>query len=90
MSAVRELRPPQRGPTRRETEMLELAHYRLASFSLALDAVLPELGFIDQAVQTTAMGLPLSPGGAHRLHKIALKLHDLRAVLEWPMPEIER
>src|SRR5690554_5971896 len=65
---------------------LERTQYRLSCFALALDAVLPDLCFLDSAVQTTAHGLPLSQESIHRLHRLALKLFDLRQVLEWPLP----
>lgn len=88
MTAVHGL--PVKAPTLRHAELLARQNFRLSSFALALDAVLPELAFLESAVQTTALGLPLSSGGAHRLHKLALKLHDLRNVLEWPLTEIDR
>jgi len=89
VSAAREIRPT-RPATLREANHLARLSYRLSTFALALDAVLPELAFIESAVQTTALGLPLSAGGAHRLNKAAVMLHDLRNVLEWPLPEVDR
>lgn len=64
--------------------------YRLSSFALALDAVLPDVAFLETAVQMTAQGFPLPAGGQVRLHRLALKLFDLRVVLEEPMPEVRR
>src|SRR5690606_38637152 len=90
VSAVHELRPRQQAPTRRQAELLDLLHYRLSSFALALDAVLPELAFLESAVQSTALGLPLRAGGAHRRDKVARQRPARVTVLERPMPpEIE-
>ena len=64
--------------------------YRLSGFALALDAVLPDVAFLETAVQMTAQGLPLPAGGQQRLHRLALKLFDLRVILEEPLPEVRR
>ena len=64
--------------------------YRLSGFALALDAVLPDIAFLETAVQMTAQGFPLPAGGQVRLHRLALKLFDLRVILEEPLPEVRR
>ena len=64
--------------------------YRLSGFALALDAVLPDIAFLETAVQMTAQGFPLPAGGQVRLHKLALRLFDLRVILEEPLPEVRR
>lgn len=64
--------------------------YRLSSFALALEAVLPDLALMETAVQQARLGLPLSADTVRRLDRFALKLFDLRAVLEWPLPEVRR
>lgn len=63
---------------------LERLQFRLSAHNLALHAVLPDIAFLEQAVQLTAMGMPLPAGGQVRLHRLALKLFDLRVVLEHP------
>lgn len=69
---------------------MDRLQYRLSGFALALDAVMPDVAFLETAVQMTAQGLPLPAGGQVRLHRLALKLFDLRVVLEEPMPEVRR
>lgn len=71
------------------THMARL-QYRLSSFALALEAVLPDLALMETAVQQVRLGLPLSTDTVRRLDRLALKLFDLRAVLEWPLPEVRR
>lgn len=69
---------------------LDRLQYRLSGFALALDSTLPEVAFLENAVQLTALGLPLPAGGQVRLHRLALKLFDLRVILEEPLPEVRR
>lgn len=69
---------------------LDRLQYRLSGFALALDAVLPEVAFLEDAVQLTALELPLPAGGQVRLHRLALRLFDLRVILEEPLPEVRR
>lgn len=69
---------------------LDRLQYRLSGFALALDAVLPDVAFLESAVQLTALELPLPAGGQVRLHKLALRLFDLRVILEEPLPEVRR
>lgn len=69
---------------------LDRLQHRLSGFALALDATLPEVAFLEDAVQLTALGLPLPAGGQVRLHRLALKLFDLRVILEEPLPEVRR
>ena len=69
---------------------IERLQYRLSGFALALDAVLPDIAFLETAVQMTAQGFPLPAGGQVRLHRLALKLFDLRVILEEPLPEIHQ
>lgn len=76
------------GRTFQNAIALERLQYRVSAFALALDATLPEIAFLEQAVQLTALGLPLPAGGQVRLHRLALRLFDLRVVLEQGAVEV--
>lgn len=73
-----------RGLSLKDAQAVERMQHRLSGFALALDAVLPEVAFLEQAVELTARGLPLPAGGQVRLHRLALRMFDLRVVLEHP------
>lgn len=70
-----------------DAQHIERLQLRLSTFALALDAVLPDIAFLENAVQLSALGMPLPAGGQVRLHKLALKLFDLRVVLDAEMPQ---
>ena len=79
-----------RGPAGNSDEIIGRLQYRLSGFALALDAVLPEVAFLEDAVHLTSLQLPLPAGGQVRLHRLALRLFDMRVILEEPMPEVRR
>ena len=62
--------------------------WRLSAFALALDAVLPELAYVQHVVELAARGGPMPRDCPRRLYRIALMMHDLRQVLEAPLPEV--
>lgn len=65
-----------------DAQHIERLQLRLSTFALALDAVIDELAFLETTVQTTALGFPLTAGGQQRLNRYAVRLFDLRQVLE--------
>ena len=79
-----------RGLSLNSAAAMDRLQYRLSGFALALDAVMPDIAFLETAVQTTALGFDLPAGGQVRLHRLALRLFDLRVILEEPMPEVRR
>lgn len=70
-----------------DAQHVERLQLRLSTFALALDAVIDELAFLETTVQTTALGFPLPAGGQQRLNRLALRLFDLRIVLESEGPQ---
>ncbi|QOY61872.1 hypothetical protein INQ40_07800 [Lysobacter sp. H21R4] len=62
--------------------------WRLSAFALALDAVLPDLTYLQHVVELAARGGPMPGDCPQRLYRLALKMFDLRQVLETPLPEV--
>ncbi len=62
--------------------------WRLSAFALALDAVLPDLAYLQHVVELAARGGPMPGDCPQRLYRLALKMFDLRQVLETPLPEV--
>ena len=69
---------------------LERLQWRLSAFALALDAVLPGLAYLQHVVEVAKRGDAMPGYAPSRLYRLALQLHDLREVLEAPMPEVGR
>lgn len=75
-----------RGLSPKNTESFDRLQFRLSAFALALDAVLPDLSYLQHVTELAARGGPMPSDCPQRLYRIALKLFDLRVVLESPMP----
>lgn len=67
---------------RNDAEVAADLQRRLSGFALALDAVLPDLAYLQHVVELAARGGPMPGDCPQRLYRIALRLFDLRAVLE--------
>lgn len=67
---------------RNDAEVVADLQRCLSGFALALDAVLPDLAYLQHVVELAARGGPMPGDCPQRLCRIALKLFDLREVLE--------
>ena len=74
--------------TVKSASRVELLQYRLSAFALALDAVLPGLAYLQHITEVATRGDRMPGDAPARLYRLALQLHDLRNVLEAPMPEV--
>lgn len=81
-----ELQTNGRGLSLQDTGAVDRLQFRLSAFALALDATLPDLSYLEHVVELAARGGPMPGDCPQRLYRLALKLFDLRAVLEAPMP----
>lgn len=75
-----------RGLPLKGTGAVDRLQFRLSAYALALDAVLPDLSYLEHVVELAARGGPMPGDCPQRLYRLALKLFDLRTVLEAPMP----
>lgn len=71
-----------RGLSANHADLFHRMQCRLSGFALAVDAVLPEVAYLQHVVEVVARGCPMPGDCPQRLYRIALKLHDLRNVLE--------
>lgn len=72
----------ERGLSLNHADLFDRMQRRLSGFALALDAVLPDVGWLQHVVEVAARGDTLPQDAPQRLYRLALKLHDLRMVLE--------
>lgn len=75
-----------RGLSLHSAEIIRRLQYRLSANACAIDALTPDLDFAMRAAELLAQGMPLPGDGRQRLHRLALRLHDARNVLEAPLP----
>lgn len=71
-----------RGLSLNHAVMMDRMQRRLSGFALAVDAVLPDIAYLQHLVETAIRGDRMPADAAQRLYRTALKLHDLRMVLE--------
>lgn len=71
-----------RGLSLKDSEAFDRLQFRLSAFALALDAVLPDLAYLQHVVELAKRDGPMPGDCPQRLYRLALKLFDLRMVLE--------